>query len=172
MNGIAEWKTGIRAQLDQLSIVFEERFGYLFDEDANFVRDADQEFRAGGDKSVFPPALASFYSEVGEVSLPDIHNGYFIHPAERLPVAADWGLPTRVDVGSVGHVSTFGSDGGGGLFCLAHGSEAVYYLPPGQIVEGVYGGGLGRPKRIAPDFATFLRLLLDAVRQFVATGPL
>ncbi len=170
MNGIAEWKTAVRAQLDQLEVVFEQRFGYPFDEGSNFVRDADQVFLAGGGQAAFPPALAEFYAEIDEVSLPDINNGYFIHPANRLPVAADWGLPIRVDVGSIGDVATFGSDGGGGFFCMDRRSGWIYHLPPGQLVDGAYAGGLGDPRMIAENLDVFLQRLLVVIQEFVVSG--
>jgi hypothetical protein len=170
MSGIAEWKADLRAQLDHLATVFEERFGYPLEEDSNFVRDADQGVQVQGGGALPLQTLAEFYAEVGEVSLPDVHNGYFIHPASRLPASIDWGLPVRVDVGSIGDVATFGSDGGGGLFCVALADAAVYYLPPGQIVDGIYSGGMGAPKRIATDFADFLQRLLAVTREFVVTG--
>src|SRR5688500_233297 len=102
MSGTAEWKANVRAELDQLGRVFEARFGYPLDAGANFVSDADRGSQGGGSEASLPPALATFYAEVGEVSLPDIHHGYFIHPANRLEVSVDWGLPIRVDVDSIG----------------------------------------------------------------------
>lgn len=91
MSGIIEWKANVRAELGRLSQVFEDRCGYPLEEGANFVSDAGQDTQAGGSDDPLPPALALFYSEVGEVSLPDIQNGYFIHPANRLPVSVEWG---------------------------------------------------------------------------------
>ncbi|MCP2329535.1 hypothetical protein HDA40_008042 [Hamadaea flava] len=170
MTGVADWKAALRTHLDQLAVVFEQRFGYPFDEESNFVSDADQELPTGGDATAFPPALADFYAEVGEVSLPDVNNGYFIHPADRLPVAADWGLPTRVDVGSIGEVATFGSDGGGGFFCLARHRGVIFHLPPGRVDDGVYTGGLGDPRLIADDFEGFLARILVVIGEFVASG--
>jgi hypothetical protein len=170
MSGITDWKTSVRAELDQLGRVFEGRFGYPFDETANFVSDADQGFKAGGSEPPLPPALALFYAEVGEASLPDIHNGYFIHPANRIPASVDWGLPVRAEVDSIGDIVTFGSDGGGGYFCVARSDGSIYYLPPGQIVDGIYSGGLGEPRKIARDLPEFLARLLAVVREFVASG--
>ncbi|MEV6963895.1 hypothetical protein AB0M47_02190 [Hamadaea sp. NPDC051192] len=104
------------------------------------------------------------------MSLPDINNGYFIRPADRLPVAADWGLPTRVDVESIGEVATFGSDGGGGFFCLARHRGVIYHLPAGRVDVGVYTGGLGDPRMIADDFEAFLTRILVVIREFVVSG--
>lgn len=160
----------VRAELDQLGQVFEARFGYPLEGGANFVNDPDQVVQAGGSEPLLPLALALFYDEVGEVSLPDIHNGYFIHPAGRSSSSVDWGLPVRVEADSIGRVVTFGSDGGGGFFSLAFADGSVYYLPPGQIVEGIYGGGLGEPRKIAHDLSEFLDRLLVVIRDFVAKG--
>jgi hypothetical protein len=170
VNGVAEWKAAVRAQLDQLGAVFEQRFGFPFDEESNFVSDAEKAVPAGGAETALPPDLAQFYEEIGEVSLPDINNGYFIHPAARLPAAADWGLPTRVDVESIGDVATFGSDGGGGFLCMERRTGSIYHLPPGELVGGVYSGGLGGPRKIADDFPSFLQRLLVVIREFVTSG--
>ncbi|SCF30092.1 hypothetical protein [Micromonospora chokoriensis] len=170
MSGIAGWKTNVRAELDRLGQVFEARFGYPLEDGANFVSDADQVAQAGGSKPLLPPALALFYDEVGEVSLPDIHNGYFIHPASRFPSSVDWGLPVRVEADSIGSVATFGSDGGGGFFSLVSADCSAYYLPPGQVVDGIYSGGLGEPRKIAHDLSEFLDRLLVVIRDFVARG--
>lgn len=37
VNGIVEWKADVRAWLDQLSTLFEARFGYTLYEDSNLL---------------------------------------------------------------------------------------------------------------------------------------
>ena len=78
MTATTVWKTDIRSALAELNVVFERRFGYP--PGANFVSGADvgQQGRTGN--VVLPSALAEFYAEVGQLSLPDVHIGYFIHP--------------------------------------------------------------------------------------------
>jgi hypothetical protein len=73
---------------------------------------------------------------------------------------------------SIGDVATFGSDGGGGFFSMDRQTGSVYYLPPGELVDGVYRGGLGDPRKVADDFAAFLQRLLVVVREFVTSGSL
>ncbi|MGI5525837.1 hypothetical protein ACQEUX_33540 [Micromonospora sp. CA-259024] len=170
MESFRQWKADVRSAVVELEAVFEDRFGYPADPDANFVSDADLGFQVGEDDALFPPALASFYAEVGEVSLPDVHIGYFIHPAKRLAEAIDWGQPVRVESSISADVATFGSDGGGGFYCVIRDSGAIYYLPSGHIADGLYTGGLENPRHIAPDFQSFLDKLLAVAKEFVATG--
>ncbi|GIF25585.1 hypothetical protein BJ973_003863 [Actinoplanes tereljensis] len=166
MNGIADWKADVRAELERLGAGFEERFGYPFGADENFVSEPE----TGGSDTTLPPALAAFYAEVGAVSLPDVHNGYFIHPASRIPMSAEWGLPVRAEVDDIGEVVTFGTDGSGGFFSLAPADGSVYHLPSGELLNGIYRGGLGAPQRVAKDFPEFLDRLLAVLREFTADG--
>ncbi|GIM94064.1 hypothetical protein [Paractinoplanes toevensis] len=166
MSGITDWKTDVRAELERLGTGFEERFGYPFGADENYVDEPE----AGGNDIPLPPALAAFYAEVGAVSLADVHNGYFIHPATQIPMSAEWGRPVRAEVDDIGDVVTFGTDGSGGFFSLAPSDGSVYHLPAGELVAGIYRGGLGDPVKVAKDFPEFLDRLLGVVREFTADG--
>lgn len=160
MTTLRDWKAEVRALLGGA------RFSYPVPADANFVRDAAVEPVVGAG---IPPDLAEFYGEIGEVSLPDIGNGFFIHSAATLPAAAETGLPVAVTTPAVGVVATFGSDGGGGLFCMAVRDGAIYHLPSGEVLAGVYDG---EPRMVATDLDGFLERLLRAVRAFVASGDI
>ena len=165
MTATTVWKTDIRSALAELNVVFEHRFGYP--PGANFVRDADvgQQGRTGN--VVLPSALAAFYAEVGQLSLPDVHIGYFIHPVDVVIKAIN-GHPTRVEVEINDDVVTFGSDGGGGLFCLTQSNGVIYHLPPGRIDENnVYSGGLCQPRLVASNLEAFLQRILMVTKEFV-----
>jgi hypothetical protein len=168
---LESWKAQLRSALADLRQTFETRMGYPLDPDGNFVRDAEaHELDKRSDQGIKSDQLRTFYGSVGEVSLVDVHIGYFLHPKGRLAQAAEWGLPIRVEAPPCGRVETFGSDGGGGFFCVFLEDGRVYYLPPGHIEDAVYSGGLGQPSLVAEDLNAFLDRLLAVVRQFAATG--
>lgn len=166
MTAVDEWKRGMRDSLLELERVFEPRFGYPFEPTDNFVSEPGSTVDLHGR---LPDALVDFYSTVGEVSLPDVHNGYFIHPVQAV-LDADETIPAHVEDGVGKEVVTFGSDGGGGLFCVAVPDGAVYHLPPGRVEDGVFYGGGDKSGVVATDFAGFLARLLAVVREFAATG--
>lgn len=115
--------------------------------------------------------LRDLYAEVGEVALPDVHVGYFLHPASFLTETAGRGLPAQVETRTLTtDVTAFGSDGGGGLFVVDTRDGSVWYLPSGAVHDGVYRAGLDEPYRVAEDVPAFLDLLLAAVRELTATG--
>jgi hypothetical protein len=155
------WRAELQAELKELAPRFEEDFGFPLDEEANFVGSAPP----AGPPGPLPPALAHFYSQITQVWLSDVGNGWFIHPADWIPLAAERGLATRTP--ALGPVLTFGSDGGGGQFTVALATGRIYHLPPAGLVDGTY---FGEPVPIAPDFEAFLEWLLITIRRFVTSG--
>jgi hypothetical protein len=170
MTAIAQWKAEMRSILTELNAAFEQRFGYA----SGNNRVTDAEVGELG-RMAFPSALAEFYAEIGELSMPDVHVGYFIHPLELVtsPIS---GHPTRVEIEIDGHilnddVVTFGSDGGGGLFCVSRSNGAIYNLPPGRIDENnVYFGGLCDPRYVASNLEAFLQRTLTVTKEFAIHG--
>jgi hypothetical protein len=73
-----------------------------------------------------PQDLLRFYAQVERVSLPDLDNGLFIHPADDVADGLTGNQPTQVAGGINGHIVVFGSDGGGGLIVMA--------VPDGRIL--------------------------------------
>ena len=151
MTAIAHWKAEIRSILTELNAVFEQRFCYPPGD--NMVSDSDLGEQGLTGDLALPSVLVEFYAEVGELSMSDVHFGYFIHPLDTVtsPIS---GHPTRIEIEIDGHtlnddVVTFGSDGGGGYFCVSRSNGAIYYLPPGGIDENnVYSGGLCDPRYV------------------------
>lgn len=169
---IGRWKVAMRTAIVALENVFEERFGYPIDPGENCIVDAESaSTKFGGGTDFLPSVLAMFYADVAEVSLPDVHIGYFLHPVVAIVESETRSLPRWVDAASVrGEVITFGSDGGGGLFSILLQDGAVYYLPGGMVEAGVYKEGLGVPRRIAVNFSVFLDGLLSRVQEFAQSG--
>jgi hypothetical protein len=173
MTAIAFWKADIRVALADVMAVFEELYCYA--PGKNFVSDANIDEDRQTCDVVIPTPLQAFYSEVREVSMPDIYIGYFIYPLE-IVCRSDCGHPKRVEVEIGGNalnedVVTFGSDGGGALFCISRSNGAIYDLPPGRIDENnVYSAGLCQPRLVALSFEEFLQRLLNVTKDFATAG--
>jgi hypothetical protein len=108
------------------------------------------------------PALVEFYSFCNGISLPDVHNGCFVHALETLTAS-----PVRFVTGSIGgDVVTIGSTGGGELFVLRRDLKDVLFLPHGLIKDGIFDGSAARVRIVAPDFVAFLHILLKDIQAF------
>lgn len=164
------FKEALRAAIETLESGFEERFGYPVDPGSNRITDAAAE-DWGVSEVRLPEELRSFYGSVGEIELPDVYIGYFVHSISAINESVERMLPTRIESDLLQlDVVTFGSDGGGGMFAIGLSAEDVYYLPSGAVHAGVYSGGLEEPRIIAPNFHTFLDELLSMTRLFAETG--
>jgi hypothetical protein len=103
------------------------------------------------------PALSDFYTVIENVTLPDIGNGYFVHPARH--VLDDLTHDGPVRVGQSGAV-IFGSDGGGILFAIS---------PDGTIHRSHTASRDSDFKVIATDLHDFLDQLRQAATRFIQT---
>lgn len=165
-----QFKTALREAVAVLESGFEERFGYPIDPGSNRVTDAGKVDQALSEVHL-PEELRAFYASVGEIELPDVHIGYFIHSAATIGESVERMLPTRLESDSSQlDIVTFGSDGGGGLFAIGLNGGAVYYLPGGTVEAGVYRGGLEAVRVVSPDFQAFLDQLLSMTSAFAETG--
>lgn len=115
--------------------------------------------------------FVEFYSRCDGLSLPDVHVGYFIKPLAKLLADRPDSEPSELIGPFAGKVLSLGSTGGGGLFVLHFPEKDVLYLPPGPLHNGVYDGSEGHVKRLAPDFPSFLSLLLADIEAFVKDKP-
>lgn len=107
---------------------------------------------------------------VDEVSLPDVWNGYFQGPTERLISSmSDPANPRHVDWnGTRRDVLTVGSDGGGALYCVMMAvPNTVLRLREVSVSEGVAITPPGGVQEFAPDFARFLDRLAGNTEAFV-----
>jgi hypothetical protein len=165
------WISEARGLLAQLS-----RIDLGFPQGDNMVRPApgaealdlliDQ---AGFDRS---SSLVAFLRECDGLSLSDVHVGYFIHSVEQILQGFRSGEPRQVSGVDPLTILVFGSDGGGGRFALqAVEGDAVLYLPVGAVRDRVFDGSRTAIRTLAPDFPSFLRLLLADLRAFVEDKP-
>lgn len=155
--------------ISRLEAKSESLLGYPVDPFENVVTDPDEDI-----PPQLPAGLEQLYQAVGAVSLPDVGNGYFVHPPGYLAEAVARGMAIRADTDELaGPVMPFGSDGGGTLYCVAVDSGAVWELPQGEIDRnGVYLGGMDAPRPIASSVEEFLEKVLVATERFVESGEI
>ncbi|WP_156077551.1 SMI1/KNR4 family protein [Saccharothrix sp. NRRL B-16314] len=161
------WLTSVNDLAARFVSGFAEKFGYPPDE--NKARPAFGPLPDG--VMQLPAPLVEFYRHVAEVSLPDVHIGYFVSMAQATVNGRDGRLPVRIEGAASIDVVTFGSDGGGTYFALGLPDGApVYRMPPSAVDrEGVYDNRDSRVQVVAatlPEFLTKLHnLLVSEIRQ-------
>lgn len=113
---LAEWRVSVTVKVEQLLETFQPRFG--FEPGMNQLGPPAAEQALASLQAIVPrPAadLIDFYRWIGQVSLPDVGNGYFIHPADLVARQAAGGEPCRIGPPHELDVLVFGSNGGGAL---------------------------------------------------------
>ncbi|MEU9110917.1 S1 RNA-binding domain-containing protein [Streptomyces sp. NPDC048483] len=118
---LTSWSRTMTAELADRMAAFEATYGYP--PSVNEVRPAsdDQCLAAALLRLAHPDAsshLTTFYATVHEVSLPDIGNGYFLHPPEHVRAELTAEGPVRIGPDPAHTAVVFGSDGGGLLFAI------------------------------------------------------
>jgi hypothetical protein len=122
-----------------------------------------------------PDELVALHRHVGPVSLPDIGNGYFLHP-----IAGVVGMPERPGradqigeplAGNV-DVVVFGGNGGGDLYALAVTDGRVFRLREAACAGGVYDGTDEGVTVVGTDLRHFLERFLGAVTAFATDGSI
>jgi hypothetical protein len=156
---LAFWRDDINRALKPLLATFESTYGYAPDD--NRITEAREgqplgEVTADPD---MPPTLTGIYQAIHEVSLPDIGNGYFIHPLDHVLNELTQQGPVRLTDSTLGVV--FGSDGGGILYAASH---------SGTIYRSQVASRDSDFELIATDLRDFLDQLRQAVKRFIATG--
>ena len=154
--------TDLRAWRDELERALDDLmrmdFGYPIDV---------QELRpAASSAGNVPLPLAAVYQACDGLSLPDVHNGYFIAQSDRLDDLRRRGVPVRLAVdGRCVPIVVFGSDGGGNSFALREDDQSVWFLPSdAEVRRGTYVfNPLRPPVLLAPTVSAFLWRLLDDV---------
>jgi len=167
---LSEWLRTMQCLLNELATI---DFGYPMGQ--NIVVppldsvSADQLVAQAGLSS--QRQIVEFYGVCGGLSLPAVHNGYFL---QGLSLIADERRKDQPALGTGplgGSIVTLGSDGGGGQFALRRRERDMLHLPPGRIPAGVYEGDSVAVKPVAPDFFCFLDRILSDVRAFVRDTP-
>lgn len=169
-----EWRVSVTALLAELLGTFSQRFG--FEPGVNAVGPPAAAEALASLAALRPaPAreLLLFYESIGEVSLPDVGNGYFIHPPRLVAGQAQAGGPRRIGPPFDVDVVAFASDGGGALYALpAAGAGPVYRLRDCALLDGAAVASAGGAEAAAGDLREFLQHLKLAVGTFTRTGGL
>src|SRR4029078_2016519 len=123
--------------------------------DINEVRDAS------AFQGQLPFALHPFYLVCDGVSMPDVHNGYFLDRASQVVCAQDFDLPMRIQLldTTLIAVRVFGRDGGGNMFALGENDGAIYLLPNAGVESGTYFEDKPGVRRLAGGLIEFLWML-------------
>lgn len=161
---LSRWRVEITDAVNGMMSTFEETHGFA--PGANVVRVANEDdlcaARDYARLSLGFDDMRLFYESIGEVALPDVGNGYFIHsPRTVLAEVAEEGyvfIPEADDP----HGTVIGSDGGGLLFVADWGG--VIHRSRTASPE------VGEFDRVADDLPEFLDLLRRSVVHFVRTG--
>ena len=156
---LAAWRDDLNDALEPLLATFESTYGYPPGDNQVTPPDDDQTARKISSHPDTAPDLIPFYKTIHEVRLPDIGNGYFIHPADHVLGELAQAGPVRLRESTPGVV--FASDGGGILYAIA---------PDGMIYRSTAASRDSGFKLIATDLTSFLDQIRQAVMRFIATG--
>ncbi|WP_157441540.1 hypothetical protein [Actinoplanes awajinensis] len=140
---VRRWRDDMRALAERINGGFQERYGFAPGEHRISGPAADEEWPG------VPEDLSIFYSVVGEVSLPDVHVGYWVHRP-----SLD-GFPEALSDGR--RIVVFGTDGGGGMFALPDAGQPVLHLVEGGLHDGVHDAD--HVTEVAADLREFLVFL-------------
>jgi len=156
---LTSWRDELDRALEPFLAAFESRYGYPPGDNRITSPDDGPTARKINAHPDTAPDLTLFYQVIYEVLLPDIGNGYYIHPAGHLLDELVYAGPARLG-GSVSGV-VFASDGGGILYAIA---------PVGTIYRSTAASRDSGFEVIATDLTSFLDQLRQAVMRFIATG--
>jgi hypothetical protein len=143
---------------------FEETFGY--EPGTNEVRAAgDEDLRAARDygrELLGFKDLLTFYESIGEMALPDVGNGYFVHSArDVLHRLAEEG-PVLVPQADDPHGMVIASNGGGILY-VADWGGAIHRSRTASLDDAEFD-------KVADNLPEFLGHLRRCVVRFAETG--
>lgn len=122
-----------------------------------------------------PEELCALYRHVGPVSLPDITNGYFLHPPAELiaNLSHEDGSADRIGepLSEEVDIVVFGSNGGGDLYAVTTtGRGRVYRLQDAGYEAGIYRGSELGIAVVGENLRDFLEKVLAAVETFANDG--
>ena len=149
--------------LAELVATFEDRFGYA--PGINQVRPTDLQERLFAEElgrdMLTSTSVAAFYQFVGEVVMPDVGNGFFIHSARDVLRSYQAEGAVFIPNADDPHGMIIGSDGGGNLF-VADWGGAIHRSRAASVDSGY--------DQVADALPDFLDLLCRSAVRFAATG--
>lgn len=155
---LTAWRHELNDALEPLLATFESTYGYPPGDNQVIPPDGQATRKTSGPPGT-PPGLIPFYEAIHEVRLPDIGNGYFIHPPGHVLDELAREGPVRLPESARGAV--FASDGGGIRYAIA---------ADGTIYRSATASRDSEFKPIATDLTSFLDQVRQAVMRFIATG--
>jgi hypothetical protein len=156
---LIRWRDELNHALEPFLAAFETRYGYPPGDNRITSPDDGRTARKINAHPETAADLTPFYQVIYEVLLPDIGNGYFIHPAGHVLDELAYAGPARLGGFTPGVV--FASDGGGILYAIA---------PAGTIYRSSAASRDSGFELIATDLTSFLDQLRLEVMRFIATG--
>jgi hypothetical protein len=166
------WRVSVTAALTELLGTFSHRYG--FEPDVHALGPPASREAVASLAALRPaPAhdLLVFYENIGEVSLPDVGNGYFVHSPRLVIESVRTGGLRGIGPPLDGDVLPFASDGGGAVYALpAAEAGPVYRLRDFALLDGV--ADAQGVETVAGDLQDFLQRLRLAVEVFTSTGSL
>ncbi|OKA03035.1 hypothetical protein ATP06_0238310 [Amycolatopsis regifaucium] len=156
---LTSWRNDINRALTSLLTTFEATYGYPPGEN-RIAPAGDRPSARESNSHPDPPAtLTVFYRTIHEVLLPDIGNGYFVHPLDHVLNELTKQGPVCLPESTQGVV--FGSDGGGILYAISQG---------GTIYRSRVASRDFDFAPLTPDLTDFLDQLRHATIRFIANG--
>ncbi|WUD77157.1 hypothetical protein OG937_38380 [Streptomyces sp. NBC_00510] len=157
------WHQSLTAQLGPMVASFEAIHGYPPGDNEITLAGPGHRMAARelSGHSAVPPSLVAFYSVIGDVSLGDVGNGYFIHSPENVLEELTREGPAYSSISCDQVAVVFASDGGGSLFAIDRQGVVCKSQGASRDVDFVPA---------AQDLVTFLDLLSRSVTDFIATG--
>ncbi|HEY2792266.1 MAG TPA: hypothetical protein VGJ28_07925 [Micromonosporaceae bacterium] len=166
---LREWRIAVEHAVSATAVWFEGAFGYPLEGNEVVGPDPEGVALLAACGPTIPADLLSFYATIGEVSLPDIGNGWFIERAASVAATYASG-ELRKFAGRHGtDIVAFASDGGCGRFALG--------CPAGGPVYQIADGCLPEPDDpnhniVAADLSEFLGRLRTYVERFSVNGEI
>lgn len=161
---LARWRADVMAVVTPMVATFERAHGYP--PGTNDVRPpTEDELRAVDElkrETSYFEELSTLYRSIGEVALPDVGNGFFLHSAravlDRIAEEGPVFLPLADDFQGM----VIASDGGGRLY-VADWGGALHRSRTASTDDGTFD-------RVADDLPAFLTQVRSYVLRWATTG--
>ncbi len=121
-----------------------------------------------------PDDLASFYSHVHEISLPDVYVGYFVMTLNALArFSKEERIPTHIQRADQHEpIVAFGSTGGGDIFAVPQKTgEPVYFLPSYGVTGATFSADINPVYVVADNLDAFLKKIMSDIYALIERKP-